>query len=433
MKLDLTTLFYISALLDFFMAFYLLVVWYIHRNNYKGIMYFVIGMFLLALGNSAIAFRAVLTIFVSVVVGNVLILAGITFIYQSFAALFNHKISAVTKTILISAVIIGLINQIIFGVFSNNVTIRIIVVSTLYSIPAILILSLLRKKHSKNIVPVLFLIITFLLQTIVMLMRVPMTIIGPEATDFLKMGGFQTFSLTINTLTTCSWPIGYSLLIVEQLRLKAIEEHNTTKTLMHELNHRTKNTMQVMISLLSLQKKYSDSDIIKEELSAAESRLQSIAIVHENLYLSGDLSTIPLKVFVNDLTKLISENFNLRDKNIKIDMDVEELFVLIDTAIPIGLILNELLTNIFRHAFPDDSGIVNLKISRENNETIRITLKDDGIGIPANIALDKPKTLGLATVVNIVKTQLAGTLEIIANNGTICTIVVKNNVYKARI
>ncbi len=198
------------------------------------------------------------------------------------------------------------------------------------------------------------------------------------------------------------------------------------ETLLQEIHHRVKNNMQVISSLLKLQSNSYNDDRIKRPLLESQNRVKAMASVHESLYKSKTLSSISVLPFLKRLTSSILASYQLSSENILLEIDVDEIFVSIEQATPIGLIINELVPNSLKYAFSDGcQGKIQIKINRTNNKDICLRFSDDGIGFPLSIDWRSTDTLGLNLVVNLVENQLDGSVNMEIDNGTHFIIIFK--------
>ncbi len=193
---------------------------------------------------------------------------------------------------------------------------------------------------------------------------------------------------------------------------------NEKEMLLRELYHRTKNNMQVIISMINLQihniKDENSLTIFKETAN----KIYSMALVHEKLYQTRDLSKIDLKSYFNDLITLLKDSYEVMSERVIIKTDLDEVMVTIDTAIPCGLIMNELISNIFKHAFPgDQSGEIQIRLKKTQDD-IEIIVKDSGIGLPPGLDFKNANTLGIRTITALAEQQLSGSFEYIIDTGT---------------
>ncbi len=194
------------------------------------------------------------------------------------------------------------------------------------------------------------------------------------------------------------------------------------ETLIKEIHHRVKNNMQVISSLLNLQTRYITDEHITQALEECRMRINSMSLIHENLYRNENLALINFYDYANLLLEEIINSYNI-DKNINLNLYIDsEILFDIETAIPCGLIINEITTNALKYAFDGrDYGNINLSLIKNdaNNTKFKYNMEigDDGVGIPDEIDIEKTKTLGLHLIRILVK-QLKGKVELIRENGT---------------
>ncbi len=181
------------------------------------------------------------------------------------------------------------------------------------------------------------------------------------------------------------------------------------ETLLRELYHRTKNNMHIITNLISLQMA-SKGNITEENMRDLQGRIQAMALVHEKLY-KRDLSRLDLKDYVTDLVKALVSSYLKGGRDISVELALDTAVVSIDTAIPCGLIINELVSNCLKYAFPNGkAGIISLALTNLNDEQIEIRVSDNGKGLPGDVDVKKASTMGLKIVYNLVR-QLMGTVE----------------------
>lgn len=202
--------------------------------------------------------------------------------------------------------------------------------------------------------------------------------------------------------------------------------------LMKEIHHRVKNNLQVISGLLELQSKSLDDGAAKNALREGRNRVRSIALIHQNLYQFENLSTIELKRFVNDLCVQVESVFK-NQKTVTMNITVPDIHLDIDSAVPLGLILNELLTNSFKYAFDDiNAGEINLEISSKAEGEYQLLYSDNGPGLPAGFDFNKTSTLGIQ-LINDLSRQIGGNVQYENRNGTAFTINFTNrNLRKTR-
>jgi PAS domain S-box-containing protein len=192
---------------------------------------------------------------------------------------------------------------------------------------------------------------------------------------------------------------------------------NEKEFLLREIHHRIKNNLQVIASLLSLQSAQAPIEI-RRALQEAQNRILSIALIHEKLYSTENLAAIDFKEYIKDLVKILHSTFAHGTNHIRVSVECSGIDVDIDKAVPCGLILNELLSNSFKHAFPGNGrGNVKINVSAPNKK-VQMVVEDDGVGIKDDIDISNSQgTLGLK-LVNLLVNQLHGTIKLDRSTGT---------------
>jgi PAS domain S-box-containing protein len=224
--------------------------------------------------------------------------------------------------------------------------------------------------------------------------------------------------------------LGYVGTVTDITDLKYSEEEirrqlEEKDILLREVHHRVKNNLQIISSLINLQVGCVEGDETIEILKESQNRVRTMAMVHENLYLSDSLNNINMAEYINKLVKHLFYSYGVQGLEYKIEVDDLELNI--DTAIPCGLIINELVTNSIKHAYPESEGIITIKL-RSSNQKFILIISDQGVGLPSDFDLEKTTTLGLKLVNSLVK-QLDGKLEIEVDTGTDITIIFRELVY----
>lgn len=224
----------------------------------------------------------------------------------------------------------------------------------------------------------------------------------------------RNFLFLILTLILVVLVILYRFYIIKR------NANNEKEALLKEIHHRVKNNLQVISSLLSLQTRHLSDLEFKGVVEESQGRVRSMALIHEMLYQQEKLSKIDIKKYIEQLTSAIASSFK-QNKEIKCNLDIEEIHLDIEKAVPIGLIINELITNAFKYAFKGiDKGMITLTLKKENKK-YRLHVADNGIGLPANFSLEKIDSLGLKLVILLTQ-QLKGTYELGSKKGTVYTL-----------
>jgi PAS domain S-box-containing protein len=210
-----------------------------------------------------------------------------------------------------------------------------------------------------------------------------------------------------------------------------VQARERRETLLKEIHHRVKNNLQVISSLLYLQSTYITEQATLEILTESQSRIKSIALIHEKLYRSNDLEKLDFTEYVRDLLTDLIRTYKVQ-QSVAVHTSIEGTRLGIDTAIPCGLILNELVSNAFKHAFPPGTpGAVWIDLQPAQDKKYVLTVRDNGAGLPKDFDWRKSKSLGLKLVTDLTK-QLDGTVEVRSDGGTTFSITFAELQYKER-
>jgi len=202
--------------------------------------------------------------------------------------------------------------------------------------------------------------------------------------------------------------------------------------LLREIHHRVKNNLQIISSLLNLQSRYIEDEDALDVFTESQNRVRSMAIIHEKLYKSESMSKIDFGEYISDLTKSLFYNYRVDPSRIILKKKIEKIFFDVDTAIPCGLIINELLTNCLKHAFQDDKrGLIEIKL-QNNGDSYVLNINDDGVGFPDDVDFRDTESLGMQLVNNLVK-QIDGTIELNSRTGTNFKIEFRELEYNKRV
>jgi PAS domain S-box-containing protein len=202
---------------------------------------------------------------------------------------------------------------------------------------------------------------------------------------------------------------------------KKAEEARKNELLLKEIHHRVKNNLQVISSLLYLQSKKVEDEEIVEMFKESQDRVKSMAMAHEKLYMSDEMGKIDIKDYIRDITASLFQSYELYSNSAKLSLDIDKVLLDIDTAIPCGLIINELVTNSLKHAFPDgNNGRIFIEFHMENNK-YKLVVGDNGKGLPENLDIRNTETLGLKLITTLVN-QIDGIIDLNRIGGTIFSI-----------
>lgn len=230
----------------------------------------------------------------------------------------------------------------------------------------------------------------------------------------------------------------YFVSVFDKITDRKVEEEKTKRALkekealIRELYHRTKNNMQVITSIISLKRasvKDENTSLILKEI---EERIRAFSLVHKKLYQMQNLSKIDLKDYIIDLTKMLIKDYKEKEENISFAYELENVPVLIDSAIPCGLIINELVSNSIKYAFPNNmKGEIKIQLKKTDTDTIQLKVSDNGIGFQLN--LDGIESLGLSIINTIAKDQLKGKFQFDTGNGVTFELYFSDNLYEERV
>ncbi|MCK9150628.1 response regulator [Methanobacterium alcaliphilum] len=196
--------------------------------------------------------------------------------------------------------------------------------------------------------------------------------------------------------------------IAEDKIKKSLKEK---ELLLREIHHRVKNNLQIISTLLTLQSAQVDDEQISEFYNESQNRIQAIALIHEKLYHSQDISKINLTDYIQSMISDLFDSYGMDIHKLEAKLEVDDVLMGIETAIPCGLIINELVSNSLKYAFPDGKGSILISLHKLNDDEYSLMICDNGVGLPENLDLNQTNTLGLQIVNNLVN-QIDGVMEI---------------------
>jgi PAS domain S-box-containing protein len=252
-----------------------------------------------------------------------------------------------------------------------------------------------------------------------------------ELTLRRKDGLHMPVELSASLFTDTDGTFKTSLIIRDITERKRAEEQiqaslKEKEVLLKEIHHRVKNNLQIISSLLYLQAgKTVDPGAIRA-LKDSQNRVRSIALVHESLYQSSNLAGIQIGEYTRGVASNLLESYGGRDRPVRLTVRMGAIRLSINAAIPCGLIINELVSNSLKHAFPEGrEGEIRIQLARTDTGSLALTVSDDGIGIPEHVDFRSSPSLGLTLVSSLVA-QLGGTIELDRRDGTTFTITFDN-------
>ncbi len=202
--------------------------------------------------------------------------------------------------------------------------------------------------------------------------------------------------------------------------------------LLREIHHRVKNNMQVISSLLNLQADHVADADARRMLKEGQLRIRSMALIHEKLYQARDLSKVEFASYIQSLTAHLFKFFKVDPGQVRLESDLEDVRLDINTAVPCGLLFNELISNVLKHAFPGGrKGTVRIRLWREKDGGLKLRVADDGVGIPQALDYRRAESFGLQ-IVDLLIGQIEGKVELDRTNGTDFTVSFRELGYKPR-
>jgi PAS domain S-box-containing protein len=202
---------------------------------------------------------------------------------------------------------------------------------------------------------------------------------------------------------------------MEKTLKKALNEKSI---MLQEIHHRVKNNMQIIISLMRIQARKAKHKETKDCLQALQNRVYSMSLIHDHFYQKPDLDKINIASYVKQLIDHLFFIYNKKQKQIQVNLDLEEIYLDLNKAIPFGMLVNEVISNVLKHAFPGrKKGELSLRIYRDGNKNIRLLVNDTGVGLPKEVDIENPSTMGLQLIRDLTK-QLRGEIQIKSNGET---------------
>jgi len=245
---------------------------------------------------------------------------------------------------------------------------------------------------------------------------VPIQLIRKDGTEIpIELTSILTTFMGTKTLVTLSRDITERVKAEEHLKTSLKEK----EVLLREIHHRVKNNMQVIISLLKLQSGNVKDKQVLNTLMNSQMRIEAMASVHETLYSTESLAAIDFKTYASKLAGTIFQTYGTSSSRVELKIEAEDIVFEIEKATPVGLIINELVSNALKHAFPDNrSGEITIRLNKIKEDEIELVVGDNGIGLPEAFDFRNSDTLGFKLVKIIAETQLDGNIELDRKGGS---------------
>ena len=217
--------------------------------------------------------------------------------------------------------------------------------------------------------------------------------------------------------------IGLSLLALILIYLFYIKQKSLKEKelLLKEIHHRVKNNLQIVSSLLSIQHRRIKDEQAAEAILESKNRVQSMALIHQKLYENDNLSSLDAKDYVTQLVESIFSSYKINQERIKCYIDIHKVKLDVDVLIPLGLIINELVTNSLKHAFPNSNeGKIDIQLRKEKDK-VAMSVYDNGIGLPPQRELEQSRSFGFR-MIRAFAQKLKASLNIVRKDGTVINI-----------
>ncbi|MGO9015353.1 MAG: sensor histidine kinase [Dissulfurispiraceae bacterium] len=242
--------------------------------------------------------------------------------------------------------------------------------------------------------------------------------------------GNLALSMSVSTMSNIQGQLLAIVCIARDITDRKLAEQQIKQSLkekealLREIHHRVKNNLAIVSSLLSLEARKIKDAGVKSLFEESQQRVRSMALVHEKLYQTKDLSSINFESYIKSMVLDIISMYRIDTSAITTEINIRDIELDLESAVPCGLIINELLTNAFKHAFPKKGkGVLSINFTKTDG-TYTLAIKDNGIGLPEGFDYKEAGTLGLQ-LVNILTDQLGGTLEIKSDKGTEAVVMFK--------
>lgn len=250
-----------------------------------------------------------------------------------------------------------------------------------------------------------------------------------EQTYMRKDGQLLSANVTVSLVRDTNDSPNYFVAVFEDITERKEYERQLEESLkekevlLKEVHHRVKNNMQVISSILNLQSSYIEDETALGILRESQDRIKSMSFVHESLYQSNTLSEVNFAEYIQNITRNLYHSYSRPEGGIELRFDLESIYLNLDTSIPCGLIINEVVSNSLKYAFVGrERGIIELGFTKLSDGKLKLIISDDGIGLPDNFDIENAESLGLQLVTTLV-TQVSGDLEIDNSKGTRFTII----------
>ncbi|HEX8023278.1 sensor histidine kinase, partial [Mucilaginibacter sp.] len=192
--------------------------------------------------------------------------------------------------------------------------------------------------------------------------------------------------------------------------------------LLKEVHHRVKNNLQIVMSLLNTQSAFLKNNAALAAIRESQNRVQAIALIHQKLYSSSNVAYIDIAVYISELVSYLADCYSAHERGIRFEQQIEAVKMDVAQAVPVGLMLNEAITNAIKYAFPNRRGYINISLGVLDDNNMMLNIADDGIGLPEDFDIKEASSLGMEMMKALSK-QLGGSFKMENNNGVVITLI----------
>ena len=439
MRIDIQSSILINFILTILMTVYLLLFWVNNRHQNKGIGLFLIGNSLVSCFTLLLWFQGNLPDVFSIIAANSVVIIGQILIYKSFYIFSGREMEKITLILSVIIPVLIIAEQTIFSRFIPNTKVRIISMTIAGLYCNLVMINVLLKSRKAFGITGTILIISVCILTLNSVARIVMSFYLPMIKTFINAPAVQSTFVIVRSIIMAFWPFGFAMLVLDKGKREAENSTQQKTILLRELSHRTKNNMSIIISLIDMQiiklpENLGDGKpYILHLLNTTKSRIYSLSLVNKLLINSDDLSRINVKAYLNELIGKVRKSIASGKNKIDIQADFSDIILSLETAGYIGLIVNEMLSNSIRYAFPGErEGLISISINLHEDGTLVFSYADNGTGIPSEY-LKSENCTGLSMIRLLSEKQLEGNMKISSVNGFQYSLRFMDNLYKARV